>query len=295
MDLKSVVTYFRFSKEQSAGVLSLFVVVIVLQFCNFYLDFGKDVEDDPNKQSWMANQIVIDSLKNSYPRAVHKVYPFNPNFISDDKGYRLGMSIDEIDRLLAYRKLNKYVNSADEFQKVTLVSDSLLRSISPYFKFPDWVKNKKFSTYKKYENHIGFAKTEKIVLKDINSATPEDLIKVYGVGQVLSERIIKLRETVGGIISMDQMNDVWGLSPDVIDKIKLSFKVITIPVVKKIDINNASVKELGQFLYFKNGLAREIVIYRSMNGDFTNIEDLTKIKGFPVEKRNIIALYLEFR
>jgi hypothetical protein len=30
---------------------------------------------------------------------------------------------------------------------------------------------------------------------------------------------------------MDQMNDVWGLSPEVIDKIKMSFKVVTI--VKK--------------------------------------------------------------
>jgi hypothetical protein len=30
-----------------------------------------------------------------------------------------------------------------------------------------------------------------------------------------------------------------------------------------------------------------------MNGDI-NIEDLTKIKGFPVEKANIIALYLDF-
>jgi hypothetical protein len=32
---------------------------------------------------WMANQIVIDSLKNSYSRAVPKVYP--SNFISDAK------------------------------------------------------------------------------------------------------------------------------------------------------------------------------------------------------------------
>jgi hypothetical protein len=30
-----------------------------------------------------------------------------------------------------------------------------------------------------------------------------------------------------------------------------------------------------------------------MNGDI-KIEDLTKIKGFPVEKLKIIALYLEF-
>jgi hypothetical protein len=82
-------------------------------------------------------------------------------------------------------------------------------------------------------------------MKDINSATP---VKVYGVGQVLSERNYKLRKLWRD--SIDGSNgDVWGLSPEVIDKIKMSFKVVTI--VKKIDINNASIKELGQFMYFK--------------------------------------------
>ena len=36
------------------------------------------------------------------------IYPFNPNFISDYKGYKLGMSIQEIDRLHQYRAQNKY-------------------------------------------------------------------------------------------------------------------------------------------------------------------------------------------
>lgn len=40
-------------------------------------------------------------------------------------------------------------------------------------------------------------------------------------------------------------------------------------------------------------LAKQIVTYRS-NGNFKNIEDLSKIKGFPVEKAKIISLYLEF-
>jgi hypothetical protein len=31
-----------------------------------------------------------------------------------------------------------------------------------------------------------------------------------------------------------------------------------------------------------------------MNGNINNIEDLIKIKGFPVEKAKIIGLYLEF-
>jgi hypothetical protein len=32
-----------------------------------------------------------------------------------------------------------------------------------------------------------------------------------------------------------------------------------------------------------------------MNGDIKNIEDLIKIKGFPVEKAKIIDLYLDFK
>jgi DNA uptake protein ComE-like DNA-binding protein len=31
-----------------------------------------------------------------------------------------------------------------------------------------------------------------------------------------------------------------------------------------------------------------------MNGDFKNVDDLTKIKGLSIDKANIIALYLGF-
>ena len=78
---------------------------------------------------------------------------------------------------------------------------------------------------------------------------------------------------------MEQMKDVWGLSPEVIENLNSHFKVSVLPNFKKIDINNASLKELSQFYYFKYPLAKEIVTYRSMKGNISNIEDLTKIKG----------------
>ena len=90
------------------------------------------------------------------------------------------------------------------------------------------------------------------------------------------------------------MNDVWGLSPEVVENLNTHFKVLVLPNLKKIDINNASLKELSQFPYFKYPLAKQIVTFRSMNGDIKNVEDLIKIKGFPVEKANIIGLYLDF-
>lgn len=295
MNFNKLFAYLKFSKEQTAGVLSLFIVIIIFQICFFYTDFSKIINDSPEKQSWISNQAIVDSLKGASLNAKPTIYLFNPNFISDYKGYKLGMSVAEIDRLLSFRKQNKYVNSAQEFQDITLVSDSLLESMSKYFKFPDWINAKRNSRNPVYKTSKAFAKVETVTIKDINLATQEDLMEIYGVGLVLSERILKLREAVDNFVSMDQMNDVWGLTPEVIGKLKTSFKIVATPALQKIDINNASVKELAKFIYFKNGLSREIVIFRSMNGDFTNIEDLTKIKGFPIEKANIIALYLDFR
>jgi hypothetical protein len=42
---------------------------------------------------------------------------------------------------------------------------------------------------------------------------------------------------------MEQMNDVWGLSPEVIGALNL-ISVYALPNVHKIDINNASLKRL---------------------------------------------------
>lgn len=294
MILKTIQSFFKFSREQRTGVFLLFTIIISLQLVYFFVDFSTFSKDSPEKENWLSLQSQIDSLKQEKLDYVPKMYPFNPNFITDYKGYKLGMSVSEIDRLIAFRKQNKYVNSPQEFQAVTKVSDSLLNVISPYFKFPDWLNNKKeFKEYKKYPN-TAFAKKEKIAIIDINKATKEDLIKIYGIGEAISIRILKFKESLGGFVSMEQMNDVWGLSPEVIENLNTHFKVSALPKLKKIDINNASIKELSEFPYFKYPISKNIVTFRSMNGDFKNIDDLTKIKGMSIEKANIIVLYLDF-
>lgn len=294
MNFKTIKTYFNFSRDQRNGILVLFCFIIALQMIYFFVDFSVISKEYPAKQKWLSLQSEIDSMKGEVPKYSPKIYPFNPNFITDYKGYKLGMSVQEIDRLLAFRKENKYVNSPQEFQNVTKVSDSLLKKITPYFKFPDWVNAKRDSKdFKKFSN-MAFTKKEKIVLIDINKASQEDLIKIYGIGEAISLRILKQKESLGGFVSMEQMNDVWGLSPEVVENLNAHFKVLVLPNLKKIDINNASLKELSQFPYFKYPLAKQIVTFRSMNGDIKNVEDLIKIKGFPVEKANIIGLYLDF-
>lgn len=290
--------FLLFNKEQRIGLALLVFIIVLLQAIYFFISFssGNDVEITEEERQWLAMQVEIDSLKNQVENEdSYKVHPFNPNFITDFKGYKLGMSVAEIDRLLEFRKTGKFVNSAKEFQNVTKVSSSLLAKISPYFKFPDWVNNKRQSKNTKNEFVSLEKKPIKIVQQDLNMATKEDLIKIYGIGDGISDRILKFKESLGGFVSMDQMNDVWGLSPEVIAELNKHFKINSLSNTPKLDVNNASSKELSKFPYFKYALAKEIVTYRSMNGGIKSIEDLTKIKGFPVEKVKIIALYLDFK
>lgn len=286
--IKSILSY---SKSQRIGILLFFLIVILAQGIYYCYDFNGVTTVNKEQSKWLANQSSIDSLKLEGKNYKTIIYPFNPNFITDFKGYKLGMSVEEIDRLLAYRKQNKFVNSVQEFQAVTKVSDSLLKAISPYFKFPDWVKNKK----ENYQSFVkkDFSNPEKISVLDINLATKEDLMKVYGIGDKISDRILEQKQKLGAFVSMEQMSDVWGLSPEVVEKLNTYFVVKSPSGLKKININNASVKELSQFSFFRYQLAKDIVVYRTMNGDI-KIEDLSKIKGFPVDKIKIIALYLEF-
>ncbi|WP_343617545.1 helix-hairpin-helix domain-containing protein [Flavobacterium sp.] len=295
MNFKALNRYFKFTNRQQTGIFLLFIIIIVLQLIYFFADFSHPEVVSAEEKQWLSLQKEIDDQKQIKLEQKHTIYKFNPNYISDYKGYKLGMSVQEIDRLLAFRKENKYVNSAEEFQKVTQVSDSLLKVLAPLFKFPDWKQNtREFKTEKKeYEKKPSYNK-EKIVLTDINQASQEDLIKIYGIGEALSSRILKQKEILGGFVSMEQLEDVWGLSPEVIAELNKHFKIVMPASFKKIAINDASLKELAQFPYFKYALAKQIVTYRSMNGNFNNIEDLSKIKGFPVEKAKIISLYLDF-
>lgn len=292
--MKKESTYFfqKFTSSQRIGLLILFALIISVQVGSHYLPSTITEESSQEKKEWLAFQTKIDSLKEVKTEYKQKIYPYNPNFITDYKGYKLGMTVEQLDRLFAFRKENKYVNSAKEFQQVTKVSDSLLKEMAVYFKFPDWVNQKREYTSK----YSPFPKKEKeiIVVKDINHATAEDLIKIRGIGEAISARILKERDKFGAFATMEQMQFIWGLSPEVVEYLNQYFKVVDVSQVRKININEATLKELSAFPFFNYSLSREIVIYRSMHGKIKDAEDLTKIKGFPTDRVAIIALYLNF-
>jgi DNA uptake protein ComE-like DNA-binding protein len=172
-----------------------------------------------------------------------------------------------------------------------------MKQYAIYFKFPDWVTNKTSKNYQsKFENtHQKFDKKEtKIVIQDLNTADQVELEKVYMIGEKLAIRILSEKDKFGSFASMDQLGSIWGISPEAIADLNKKFQIKSTNNLKKININTSTIKELQQFPYFNYTIAKNIVTFRSMNGDFKSSEDLTNVKQFPLEKLKIIALYLEF-
>lgn len=284
-------SHFKFSKEQRNGIFLLLALIVVLQCVYFFavpLSAPEDFQINNDELLKFTNE--IDSLRqveieNSKP----KIYPLNPNYITDYKGSTLGMSNEEIDRLLNYRKQNKWINSAAQFQQVTRISDSLLEAISPYFKFPEWVENPKpKSNFSQNNKPKTYAQKQ-----DLNTATAQQLQKVSGVGKVLSERIVKFRNKhMGGFVADVQLNDVYGLTPEVVERIKEQFTVKTPSPVKKINLNSATVSELVTVPHIDYDLAAQIVEQGQLREGFKSFEELKKVNGFPSNKIEIIKLYL---
>jgi DNA uptake protein ComE-like DNA-binding protein len=231
----------------------------------------------------------VDSLRRiALDNKKVEIKPFNPNYISDYKGALLGMSPIELDRLFAYRTHNKWVNSAKEFQSVTGVSDSLLRRISPYFKFPKQAFKAKDVIFK-----TGNRNTSK---QDLNSATVKDLQQVFGLGNVLSKRIIAYREGFeGGFADLIELREVYGLSPETIKRIRAKFEIQTPRHVNKHNLNTATIDELVTVKYIDYEIAHAIIQYRILHEGFSTLAELSKVKEIPISKIDLIKLSLQIK
>ncbi len=290
MEMKS---HFTFKKQQRSEIVFLLFLIISLLCVYWLVDFSEEDVLDLSSAEIVATQKELDSLRlveidNRKP----KTYPFNPNYITDYRGYMLGMSNEEIDRLLQFRKEGNWVNSATDFQKVTGVSDSLLAVLSPYFKFPEWVNNQKptNSTYSKSEK--GFIEMPYAQKIDLNKATEAELQQVSGIGEAFSKRIIALREKLDGFSDDAQLYSVYGLDSNVVQRTLNLFTVKTPNEIIKMDLNIASASDISTIPGISFELAKEIWEFRRLREKVNSLQELEKIEGMTPRKLQLIQLYL---
>lgn len=133
------------------------------------------------------------------------------------------------------------------------------------------------SSPKKYRQQTEYQKT------DINTADSLAWQQFRGIGVVLSGRIIRFRDKLGGFAQASQVGETYGLPDSVFRQIQ-PFLYVGQPH-SRLAINQAGISELVRHPYIPYELAVGIVRLREKQGKINNVEAL--LTGIPGQESNI--------
>jgi DNA uptake protein ComE-like DNA-binding protein len=128
---------------------------------------------------------------------------------------------------------------------------------------------------------------------DLNRCDSAMLEKLPGIGPVLSARIIKYRNLLGGYAFVDQLKEVYGLSAETYELIKTRLTADSL-MVSKIDINGADFRRLVRMPYLDRYEVNAILKYRELRGRINSINELSDNKLVASEKIPKIRPYMEY-
>jgi DNA uptake protein ComE-like DNA-binding protein len=126
---------------------------------------------------------------------------------------------------------------------------------------------------------------------EINSADSLALIKVKGIGPATASRLLKLRNECGGIAIPEQLFDIYGMDTSRYEQIIVQID-IDVSLIKKININQATVAELAAHPYISPAYAKEIVNFRKKFQFYQKVDDINKLSLARLDLFTKLAPYL---
>ena len=190
-----------------------------------------------------------------------------------------------------YRNSGAKFRHKEDFKKVYGVSEEDYLTLAPFIGIPEKINPITTKTIIPKNIPRNFSKVSALKI-DINRSSVEDWKQLKGIGEITAKRIVNYRDKLGGFISIDQLKTTYNIADSVIDKV--AHQLIISPILNKIPINTISAETLLLHPYIKKKQAYLIVNYRTNHGQYTQLEDLEKVKALTPDFIKRIAPYLSF-
>lgn len=197
----------------------------------------------------------------------------NPEALTAADWQRLGLSPKQAASLLRYK--DKYgLHSLSQMQQIRVLPSELLHQISDSLYFEP-TQNAKTSVVDQEEKALQEKRQEargQFDKLDINSATEVMLVALPGLGAYTAAKIIAYRERLGGFLALDQLQEIQGIKPEILQKV-LPYLMLE-QGVKRMSINEVSYETLKQHPYLTWNQANSIIKMRKQKGLFKEIKEL---------------------
>lgn len=285
-DLKNFLKQYNiFTASERKGIVALSVALLllmaVLVALKFYepeekADFSElDKAVKHFEELKRADSIALHAEKENtdtihYPKVV-EMFRFNPNTLPDSLWHVMGISDKQLSVIRKYQANGGTFRTRADFKKLYVISDEQKERMWPYIDLPDSI------SYTRDKKEVKKPEQIKKEIKSIlmNAALAEDWDLLPYIGEGRAAAIVSYRERLGGFLSTEQLLEVNIINDTILNAIK-PYLILDVSRVRKMNINTGNAYDL-RHPYLEPSLAKVIVNYRKMHGDYKSVDDIKKL------------------
>lgn len=295
--------FFYFKQAERQGILFLlFLIVAAFMWPKIYGHYGHSDDVFEIDLHILDTVLIAPTTKPTYPKSRPQrpivqsdtVFFFDPNQVNIAQLTQLGLPKRVASTLINFRNKGGRFYKHTDLLKVYGIEENWYTKVADYIQIPNDKKSYKTSDTSAINlDRPIYTKEPKAPLAiQVNQATATEWAQLKGIGPVLSSRIVKYREKLGGFYTLDQVQQTYGLADSIFQNIK--DQLILEVQVQPFRINELSTKELASHPYLGWKEAQIISSYRSMHGPFKDRLALDQVRALDQEKIQRLSPYLDF-
>lgn len=293
--------FFYYSKSERRAVVVLMALIAILVVA---IVLAPDKAESPRKDApdslalkdrrTLAGESSVDWGHGSDVRM--ELHHFDPNTIDSIGLLRLGLSPFVVRNVIKYRNKGGRFATPESFARIYGLTDEKFQELKPYIRISENFRRKKKAKKvslagQKWERRdsIIVHKYPEGTLVDVNVADTTELKMIPGIGSGISKAIVAYRTRLGGFHSLEQLQEVKYVTPDLLKWFKLEKTSVC-----KLDINKASLEKLRSHPYLNFYQAKVIVEYRRTRGKIESLSQLSLYEEFTEKDLKRLSAYVSF-
>lgn len=220
--------YLIFSKKERNAVFILLLITAVVIVLPYFIPPRKlEISIDENLQQQLdayqqqhpehnSGYINYDSIPSS--DSIHKnnvskkLFQFDPNTLNEDGFRELGLTDKVIHTIINYRNKGGHFKTPQDIKKIYGLSSADAERLIPYITITATANNKFYKPDEKKIADKPATSGNTYHTININTATADEWKTLPGIGDVISSRIVKFRNSMGGFKTVDDVKKTYGLS-----------------------------------------------------------------------------------
>jgi competence ComEA-like helix-hairpin-helix protein len=225
---------------------------------------------------------------------------FDPNTVDSLTLINIGLKPWKVKNFLHYRAAGKVFRSAEDMGNTYGWTEEDVAMLEPYVRVGEEYRRKE-KDGKRWEKREQWERKEEVPERtsnkfhtltkvDVNTADTAMLRRIPGVGEKISEAIVRYRQRLGGFHSVNQLLDIKIVSPELLEW----FTVSSSPDIQRININKASFQALNSHPYISYEQTKALLQYIRLYGDVKDEETLLATGIFTREELEKLKPYIAY-